>query len=113
MENEIKLLKNNDDRTDSDLEWIQEFYEFLQGNVPKKMSLGGGQKLILSQKKAFCIIWYLQEHFSIFPDTIERCDNCGGLYDSACEGRHWETKGKFYCGGCDHLVPANADRGRK
>ena len=34
MENEIKLLKNNDKRADSDLEWIQEFYMFLQGEVP-------------------------------------------------------------------------------
>lgn len=109
MKNEIQLLKNNDNRTDSDLEWVTEFYEFLKGNMPKSIHLGRGSAMKLTEKKAFAIIWYLQEHFPVFPDTIERCSNCGDLFDTNCSGIHWESKGRHYCDGCDYLVPENYD----
>jgi len=113
MDNEIKLLKNNDNRTDSDLEKIDEFYEFLQGNIPDCMQLRKRSIPKLTQRQAFSVIWYLQEHLSIFPDHIERCDICGNLYDSYAEGIYWESKRKFYCAACEYLVPYNYDRGKK
>ncbi len=113
MENEIKLLKNNDNRKDSDLEWIEEFYNYLQGEIPITIHLSGGHKPKLSSKKSMAIIWYLQEHFPVFPDTIEKCDNCDSLYDGASSGIYWETKGKFYCDNCSYLVPKNYDKGKK
>ena len=113
MNDEIKLLKNNFDRTDSDLEKLDEFYRFLTGEeMPESISLGKGHKPKMSEKKAYSIIWYLQEHLSVFNDNIDRCNNCGELYDTHVEGIHWETKGKSYCGACDYLVPQNYDTGR-
>jgi len=112
MYNEIKLLKNNDKRTDSDIEKVREFYRFLTGEeMPEKISMGRGYAPKMSEKKAFSIIWYLQEHLSIFPDTIERCSVCGELFDTNSEGLYWETKGKHYCNGCCDIVPYNYDRG--
>lgn len=111
MDNKIRLLKNNDKRTDNDLQWIKEFYEFLQGTQPDSISLVRGHAPKMTQKKAFSIIWYLQEHFPVFPCSIERCDNCGELFDTDSEGLHWETKGKNYCGACCDIVPYNYDRG--
>lgn len=108
MEKKIRLIKNNQNRKDSDLEKMDEFYQFLQGALPDGMSIGRGHKPVLSEKKAMSIIWYLQEHLSVFPDHIERCSNCGSLYDSYKEGLYVEKKGKFYCGGCDHLYPYNS-----
>jgi len=113
MDNEIELIKNNDNRTDSDLQWVQEFYEFLQGNIPDQLHFGHGHAPKMTQKKAFSIIWYLQEHFPIIPDYIERCDNCGELFDSHSEGLYWETKSKHFCGSCSENVPENYDRGKK
>ena len=114
MDNEIKLLKDNDHRTDTDLEKIQEFYRFLTGEeIPKCMSFQRGHAPKMSEKKAFSIIWYLQEHLSILPDTIERCSVCGELFDSYSEGIYWQTKGKHYCDVCSDIVPYNYDRGRK
>jgi formylmethanofuran dehydrogenase subunit E len=114
MYDEIKLLKNNDNRTDSDIEKVREFYRFLTGEeTPEKISIVKGYKPKMSEKKAFSIIWYLQEHLSIFPDNIERCDICGELFDTNSEGIYWETKGKNYCGACDYLVPQNYDRGKR
>lgn len=101
MNNEIKLIKNNQKRTDSDLEKIDELYKFLQGEIPEGIQLGRGHKSKLSQKKAFAIIWYLQEHLSIFPDTIERCDICGDLFDQNSSGYYSEKQGKHFCGYCD------------
>lgn len=112
-EHTIKLRKNNDDRTDTDLEWVDEFYRFLQGDIPKNISIGRGHKPKMSQKKANTIIWYLQEHFPILPENIERCDTCGELFDRHSSGIYWETKGKHYCGGCDYLVPENYDKGKR
>jgi len=110
---EMNLLKNNDKREWEDIEWVEEFYEFLQDETPEKIHFPRGHKPQLSQKKAFAIIYYLQEHFSILPDHIEQCDNCGSLFDDWSEGIYWETKGKHFCGGCDYLVPKNYDRGKK
>ncbi|MHA1840457.1 MAG: hypothetical protein ACTSYW_00635 [Candidatus Heimdallarchaeota archaeon] len=109
MEKQIKLLKNNDERDLKDIEWIKEFYEFLQGEIPSGMNIQRGHKPKMSGKKAFSIIWYLQEHLPLFPDNIVRCGNCGDLYDSGCEGIYWESKGKHYCGCCEDLVPYNYD----
>ncbi len=60
-------------------------------------------KIKLTPKKAFSIIWYLQEHFSILPDTIERCDVCNNLFDSESQGHHSELTGKHYC--CENCEP--------
>ena len=109
MANEINLLRNNNERTDSDLEWIEEFYKFLQGTCPDSITLPRGHQPKMTSKKAFSIIWYLQEHFSILPDRVEKCSNCDGLYDADSEGLYWEAKGKHFCDGCEHLVPINHD----
>lgn len=113
MENKITLIKNNDNKELRDLQWVAEFYEFLQGNVPDQLHFGHGHKPKMTQKKAFSIIWYLQEHFPVFPSNIERCDNCGELFDNDSDGLYWQTKAKHYCGSCSYMVPENYDRGKK
>lgn len=96
---QIKLLKNNDNRTDTDLEWVDEFYHFLQGISPENIN-DGKPMVKLPKQKAFNIIWYLQEHFPLLPDTIEQCSFCKDLYDSYSSGYHSELTGKFYCDSC-------------
>lgn len=102
--NDIKLLKNNDNRQCDDVEWVQEFYNFLTGHVPKTMELGHSA-IKLSPTKAFSIIYYLQEHFPIIPDTIEKCSLCHTIYDSDNTGFHSEKNQKFYCGSCSDQAP--------
>lgn len=97
----------------SHTQWVDEFYRFLQGGCPNGMEIGTHSQPRLSQKKAFTIIWYLQEHLRVLPDHIERCDTCGELYDSHSAGIYWESRGKFFCDGCSYLVPENYDRGKK
>ena len=111
MKNEINLLKNNDERTDTDLEWIEEFYEFLQDECSENIRLRKGHQPKMSAKKAFAIIWYLQEHFPVFPDTIEKCWNCDNLFDTDSEGIYWQSKYRHYCSNCKYLVPYTYDRG--
>ena len=113
MRNGITLIKNNKNRKWDDLEWLEEFYKFLQGDIPEGMRLIRGHKPKMSEKKAFAIIWYLQEHFPILPDHIERCDNCGDLFNSGCSGLYWETKGKHFCDACEYLVPENYAKGKR
>lgn len=114
MRDHIKLLKDNRGINDSDLDKLSEFYRFLTGEeMPESIRMGRGHVPKMSEKKAYSIIWYLQEHLSVFPDNIDRCNSCGELYDNWIEGIYWETKGKHYCGGCCYQVPYNYDRGRK
>lgn len=100
MENEIKLLKNNDKKEWNDLEWLNEFYDFLKGTIPEGMQIGRGHNPNLSPNKAYTVIWYLQEHFPLLPDTIEQCSSCKELYDSNSSGYHSELTEKFYCDNC-------------
>jgi len=113
MKNEIKLLKNNDKKDWSDIEWLEEFNNFLKGEIPEGLCISKHSTPKLTPKKAFTIIWYLQEHFSIFPDNIKKCSNCDELYDCNSEGIYWESKGKHFCSGCDHLVPYNYDNNNR
>jgi hypothetical protein len=99
---EIKLLKNNDERDWEDIEWIEEFYRFLKGEIPDGIQLTKRHQVKLSAEQANTIIWYLQEHFPILPDHIEQCSVCGSYYDSYAQGHHSELTGKFYCNeGCE------------
>ena len=113
MGKEITLIKNNDNREISDLAWIEEFFNFLKGEEIEKISFCRGHKPKLNDKKAFAIIYYVQEHFPVFPDHIELCWNCGGLFDISCSGLYWESKSRHYCDVCEHLVPENYDRGKR
>jgi predicted RNA-binding Zn-ribbon protein involved in translation (DUF1610 family) len=101
-ENNIKLLKNNGNRDCRDLEWIDEFYRFLQGDCPENIHLDKGSQPKLSRKKAFAIIWYLQEQLPVFPDNIERCSHCGELFDNYEGGYYSELEGRHYCESCDY-----------
>ena len=80
------------------LETIQEFYNFLQWECPDCMSVREIPNL--TKKQAFAVIYYLKEHLRVFPDTIEICDNCDGLFDLNKSGIHCEKCG-FFCGCCD------------
>lgn len=94
------------------LEQISEFYEYLQGkSIPNGFSLSGQPKL--TAKKAYQIIYVLQEGMRIIPDTYEQCWSCKNLFDTHCGGLYWESKSRHYCEGCLYLVPENYDRGKR
>ena len=98
---EINLLKNNENKDLEDFEWIDDFYEFLQGKNPNIT-----QNFVfppkLDPKTAFDIIYYLQEYFPILPDTIEQCSMCLKLYDDNAEGSICDGCYEHFCGHCDY-----------
>jgi hypothetical protein len=110
--NDFEKVENNDQKKDPGVEYIEEFFAFLQGTVPDKMKIGKSFMPKLTRKKAFTVIWYIQERLHLLPDNIELCWSCGSLFDTYSEGLYWETKNRHYCGGCDHLVPENYDKGK-
>ena len=78
------------------LEHVQELYEFLQGKLPDCISMKPRPKL--SQRRAFQVIWFLQERLGLIPDNYDRCVGCGVIYDSNSEGDRINYKN--YCGDC-------------
>ena len=86
------------------------FFDFLKGDVPETITLQ--KPLNLSDEDAFLIIWYLQEHFPIIPDNIEKCDNCNTIYDTYSGGYYSEDGneiGHFFCSVCVDLAPYDED----
>jgi hypothetical protein len=86
------------------IEDTQELFDFLTGQ-----SLPDGFRIMhrpkLTAKKAFSVIYVLQERFGLIPDHYEQCCECGHLFDTECEG-HWHAKtGRHWCGSCEHLAP--------
>ena len=79
-------------------EMTEEFYNFLQGEIPKCIHIEKeNDKIKLDKEKAFFIIWYLQEHYHIIPDNIEKCDECDDLFDTYSQGGYCEKYGIHYC----------------
>lgn len=109
MKNEIKLFKNNTPfKERDDMDWIQEFNEFLQGTLPENISIPDEDIVKLTPNQAYSVLWFLREHFAILPDSFCKCDSCDSIYDGDSEGYYSEEGneiGHNFCGGCDHLAP--------
>jgi len=92
------------------IEQTQEFYEFLQGQIPdndaQKITFEEPPKL--SKKTATDIIYYLQEVMHIVPDTYESCKKCGDFFDSDNDGC---LAGFCDCCGCQHHEFVDKDEG--
>lgn len=98
---EIIFMNNNSaDEKKSDIEWIEEFLDFLSGKMPGGITLDESAKPKLTIEQAFNVIWYLQEYFPILPNRYEKCTACDCIYDSANEGYYDEKEGAFYCDNC-------------
>ena len=87
---------------------VVELFEFLQGNNPDNILMGKRNHPKMNREKAFKVIWFLQEHLRILPDTIEMCSVCKDLYDTWQEGFYDDKKYKHYCNGCIDLASPKA-----
>jgi hypothetical protein len=97
-------------------EKTEEFYNFLQGEIPKSISIEKeNDKIKLDKEKAFLIIWYLQEHYRIIPDNIEKCNECSELFNIHSQGGFCEKFKIFYCCSehmhkkCEYVYEGNCD----
>lgn len=89
-----------------------ELYDFLTGT---KWPDGLTSKMPkLSSKRAFGVIYFLQEVTCCLPDYIEQCRGCLELYNSESEGQHlsddYEVKGKtlakkYWGNWCEDCIP--------
>ena len=108
----LERRKHRDENAEI-LERVKEFYDFLQGiSVPKNFVISKRQRPKLTPDKAFSVIYMMQEHLFVLPDSFEQCQACKGLYDSDSEGcsldDQYELDGKTlpkkywkrYCGDC-------------
>lgn len=86
------------------LEQTQELHLFLQGENPEGYIV---KPLNIEAKKAFTIIWFLQEHLGLIPDTYEMCSQCGKIYDSSYGGSRIYCKN--YCDWCDSFAWPDID----
>ena len=84
----------------SSFELIRDFFYFLQGKCPETISCNNIPNL--HNEQASSVIYYLQEHLPVLPDTIEKCDKCGKLFDLFHSGIHCEICGNL-CEDCENL----------
>ena len=79
---ESKTLKDN---YISNRDKVDELFKYLTDEqIPTGVMVRS--RPTLSSNKAWNLIWFLQEVTRCLPDTIERCDICGELYDSDSQG---------------------------
>lgn len=90
----------------SSLTLLNDFFMFLQGKCPDTMNVK--EMPNLTKQQAFSVIYYLQEHLPVFPDTIEKCDRCGELFDLFYSGTHCDICGDL-CEGCDDCTCSEQD----
>lgn len=86
-------------RRQGELATVTQFHDFLQGKIPKGVTVKKFRKMTPDQ--AFSVIWFLQEVSHLLSDRFEMCDNCKVIYDSHSEGRYDDDKGRCYCDSCD------------
>lgn len=86
MERQTTLIKEHETEGMGDMQIIQKLYDFL---TSKRINIG--------KKKAFSVVYFLQEHVPVFPDNIEQCSVCGTIYDANSEGHHSVLTKKYYC----------------
>ena len=90
----------------NDLDRANELFAFLQGDVPKGFVLHNVPKL--DAPTAATVLYVLSAHFKgwCVPDSIERCDVCGDLYDSDEGGKtlNFGEKPYYFCDDCEDGV---------
>lgn len=99
-------LSNQKNKPD-DVDRVRELFSFLQGTVPPGYHVQDERVPQLTADQAWAVVWYVQELHWQVPDSIERCDLCGELFDSDAEGGYTDDgpQHDFCCGACDHLRP--------
>jgi hypothetical protein len=82
------VMKSKQTRPDcpSDLERTEELFAFLQGGIPEGYRIDSAKIPHLTPGQAWTVVWYLGNVHWKVCDEIERCDVCGGLFDTASEG---------------------------
>lgn len=70
----------------TDLERTEELFSFLQGVIPEGYRIESSRVPQLSAEQAWMVILYLGNLDWQVTVHIERCDVCGCIYDSKCEG---------------------------
>lgn len=107
----------SEDSYERDREMTEELFEFLKGNVPEGTIIEESHIPRLTDDQAWTVIWFLGNLYWQVTDHIERCEVCGRIYNTWCEG---ETNDHppgpvSVCGNCVDSDEARAQRriGRK
>ena len=90
----------------TDLKRVEQLFNFLQGVVPDGYNMPAEDVPHLTADQAWTVIWYLSEQYWQVPDYIQRCDVCGILYDSRCEGAvlAYGDPPNVFCGECEYSL---------
>lgn len=86
--------------TDDDLNKTKELYAFLQGEVPASCSIAADDIPRLTPVQAWTVIWYLGNQYWRVTDCVERCGECGELFDTERGGQIRETEPFNLCDNC-------------
>lgn len=83
------------------IEEVEELFSFLQGNEVEGIHCEFMPTL--TKQEAFSVVYFLQEHMNLLPDSVEQCLECLTLVDNDSEGYYKEGVG-HYCDNCSLQV---------
>lgn len=68
---------------------VRELTEFLQGETPEGFRLDSQPEL--DEDTAWTVVYILQEKFELITDQIEKCEQCGRLFETGYDEKIVET----------------------
>lgn len=90
---------------EQEIERVEQLFAFLQGHLPEGYKYEESRIPRLTKEQAWTVIHFVQEMHWQIPDTIERCDVCGDLFHSECEGYYTEEGPPYhYCDPCSYDI---------
>lgn len=86
------------------VELCEQLYLLLQGVVPKGYHIKPAELPKLSPKKAWTVVWWVQNQHREFPDIVERCDVCQAFYNTECSGTFVDVDSgpRHFCDDCQY-----------
>jgi len=81
------IAEEESDDIEVTLEQAQLLMDMLTGEpIEERTGIRLAHQPQLTPQAAFSVIYYLQEHLRLIPDSYEQCIQCGKLHDTSCGG---------------------------
>jgi len=100
------------EQNEKDLKKTQQLFDLLRGIVPDGCTIAPDHVPKLTDDQAWTVIWWLGNQYWQVTDHVERCDECGDLYNGWNAGECMDYGDAPY-NFCDHCMTGDNARAKR